>query len=152
FTARLESVAGAPSPGAWGAVRDLPVLVVDDNATNRRILDETLRHWGMHPTCSADGSEALAALNTGAHFALAIIDGQMPGMDGFDLVENMRRRPDPRRPPILMMTSGGRSGDGDRCRRLGVAAYLTKPVRRAELRRAIKHVLGGSRVEMAACQ
>jgi PAS domain S-box-containing protein len=147
FTARLD-VAPAPMAVAWERVRDLSVLVVDDNATNRRILDETLVTWGMRPHCVAGGREALDALEqaraAGRPFALVILDGQMPGMDGFELAAQIQKQPALAGPTIMMLTSGGRSGDAKRCRQLGISAYLTKPVRRTELRRAIRRALGGS--------
>jgi CheY-like chemotaxis protein len=126
----------------------MPVLVVDDNATNRRILDEMLRQWGMRPTVVDNGNAALAALEqairTGEPFALALLDVQMPDMDGFELAQRIQQQPDFAGATIMMLTSGGRPGDAVRCRELGIAAFLTKPLRQSELRKAIQGVLGAS--------
>jgi two-component system, sensor histidine kinase and response regulator len=123
------------------ALAGIAVLVVDDNATNRRILTETLRKWGMQPTSAASAREALALLS-GAHergqpFTLILADVHMPEMDGFSLVEHLKQHPEFALATIMMLTSGGQRGDGERCRELGVSAYLTKPVRAAELQAAI---------------
>src|SRR5207248_1615623 len=85
FTVALEAAAAPPArPAEPECVRGLAVLVVDDNATNRRILEETLTAWGMRPTCVEGGEQALAALEhayrAGDAFALVLLDAQMPGM------------------------------------------------------------------------
>jgi two-component system sensor histidine kinase/response regulator len=148
FTVALGVGAATAKPAEWDEVRGLAVLVVDDNETNRRILDETLRHWGMRPRCVAGGREALVALEqaraTGQPFGLVILDGQMPEMDGFELAEEIRKRPELAKATVMMLTSGGRAGDAARCRRLGITAHLTKPVRQQELRRAIRQALGSA--------
>jgi two-component system sensor histidine kinase/response regulator len=117
--------------------RGLRVLVVDDNATNRRILEETLSHWHMRPTLASGADEALAALEQadkrGRPFALVLLDANMPGIDGFALAEKIRRRPRLARAPLLMLTSGPRPGDQHRALALGVAAYLIKPVKQSDL-------------------
>ncbi len=117
------------------------VVVVDDNLTNRRILTDMLGRWGMQPAPAASGAEALAHMRRGVQrghpFSLVLTDVHMPEMDGFELVKRIHESPELARPVILMLTSGDRSDDLARCRRLGVSSYLTKPVRRAELRSAI---------------
>jgi signal transduction histidine kinase/CheY-like chemotaxis protein len=117
------------------------VLVVDDNLTNRRILSQLLRTWGMQPTQAASAPEALAHMHRGAErdqpFSLLLTDVHMPEMDGFDLVERVKSSPNLTNAFILMLTSGEHLGDFARCRELGVSAFLTKPVRRADLRAAI---------------
>ncbi len=127
------------------ALRGTRVLVVDDNQTNRRILSEMLRAWGMDPDSAEDAGEALARLRRGADqnrpFRLVLTDVHMPEMDGFQLVERIVGAPDLTHTFVLMLTSGDRLGDIARCRELGVAAFLTKPVRRAELRTAICNAL-----------
>jgi CheY-like chemotaxis protein/HPt (histidine-containing phosphotransfer) domain-containing protein len=151
FTASFDRPEQSKLPATsadWNAVKGLAVLVVDDHETNRRILDEILRSWGMKPTLADSGAAALAALEhareCGERFALAILDGQMPGMDGFELAEKICCRPDLGRPRIMMLASGGRPGDAARCRELGISAYLMKPVRQNELRRAVQEALGSS--------
>jgi signal transduction histidine kinase/DNA-binding response OmpR family regulator len=117
------------------------VLVVDDNLTNRRILTDMLGRWGMQAAPAASGAEALAHMRRGVQrghpFSLVLTDVHMPEMDGFELVKRIHDAPELARPVILMLTSGDRSDDLARCRKLGVSSYLTKPVRRAELRSAI---------------
>jgi CheY-like chemotaxis protein/anti-sigma regulatory factor (Ser/Thr protein kinase) len=123
----------------------IKVLVVDDNRTNRRILDGLLKHWGMFPTSVADGNQALlelgSARRSGAAYDLVLVDMQMPKMDGFALVKEIQRKRDLSTETIMMLTSGGRRGDAARCAELGIAAYLFKPVRQSELRDAIVRVL-----------
>jgi PAS domain S-box-containing protein len=149
FTAHLrrspQGAAGS-QPAEWAEVRDMPILAVDDNATNRRILADTLRQWGMRPTLVDSGPAALVALEKalmeGEPYALVLLDGHMPGMDGFELAERIHRRPDLAAATVMMLSSGGRAGDTSRCRELGVASYLTKPVRPSDLRKAIQTALG----------
>src|SRR6266436_4573816 len=125
---------------------NIPVLVVDDNPTNRRILEATLLQWGMKPTLAEGGLPALAALRrakeAGNETLLLLLDAQMPGMDGFSLMEKIRQDPEMPTAAVMMLTSGGQRGDAARCRELGISAYLTKPVRQWELREAILSVLG----------
>jgi two-component system, sensor histidine kinase and response regulator len=127
-------------------LRGLGVLVVDDNRTNRRILEGLLGRWEMKPVSSDSGQEALARLReaweAGEPFELVLTDVHMPEMDGFRLVELIRERPELAPATIMMLTSAGQRGDAARCRELGVAAYLTKPIRQSELREAILNVLG----------
>jgi len=121
------------------------VLVVDDNRTNRRILDGLLRHWKMRPTTVEDGEQALdkaiAARDDGEPFELILTDMHMPRMDGFDLIEHIRNMPGLVASSIMMLTSGGQRGDAQRCEELGVAAHLLKPVRQSELRDALIRVV-----------
>ena len=127
-------------------LRDLPVLVVDDNATNRRLLEEMLIGWRMVPTLAASVPEALAALRaaqeSGRPFRLVLTDVQMPDADGFTLAEAIKKDPAIAGATVVMLTSAGQPGDAARCRELGVAAYLTKPIKRSELRGAILLALG----------
>jgi PAS domain S-box-containing protein len=129
-------------------LRDLAVLVVDNNATNRRILQEILVGWHMTPTLAEGGREALAALRdanaSGNPFSLVLTDTQMPDMDGFTLVERIKQNPDLAGATIIVLTSAGQRGDAVRCRDLGIAAYLTKPIKQSELREAILASLGGT--------
>jgi PAS domain S-box-containing protein len=124
----------------------IPVLVVDDNPTNRRILEATLLQWGMKPTLAESGLTALTGLRqakeAGNRTMLLLLDAQMPGMDGFSLMEKIRQDPELPTATVMMLTSGGQRGDAARCRELGICAYLTKPVRQWELREAILSVLG----------
>ncbi len=121
------------------------VVVVDDNLTNRRILSDMLWGWGMLPAPAASGPEALAHLRRGLQrgqpYGLVLTDVHMPEMDGFELVKRIHETPGLTQPVILMLTSGDRGDDIARCRKLGISSYLTKPVRRAELRAAIAAAL-----------
>jgi PAS domain S-box-containing protein len=129
-----------------GRVEGLPVLVTDDNATNRRLLEQVLRSWKMVPTIVAGAEQALAeferATAAGNPYAVALVDLQMPGMDGFELVEKMNLRHDAHAPTVMMLTSEGQRGHGARCRQLGVASYLVKPVSQSELLDALMTALG----------
>ncbi len=130
------------------SLHGLPVLVVDDNATNRRILEEMLANWHMKPTSAANGAAALATLQAahlaGEPFALVLLDSMMPEMDGFSLAAELRRNPDLAAATVMMLSSADRQGDMARCRELGVAAYLIKPVRQSVLLDAIMTALGTS--------
>ena len=127
-------------------LRGVSVLVVDDNRTNRRILEGMLKRWEMKVTCVEGGDEALAqlcaALESGKPYGLVLTDMHMPGMDGFALVERIRQRPELSTATIMMLTSAGHRGDAARCQELGVSAYLLKPIRQSELREAVARVLG----------
>ncbi len=122
-------------------LRGMPVLVVDDNSTNRRILQAMLHNWQMRPTAVDGGEKALAALKrgeaAGKPFSLVLLDAQMPSMDGFDVADRIKRNPALAGATIMMLTSAGQRGDASRCRDLGIAAYLRKPVKEAELLEAI---------------
>lgn len=149
FTAPFgESDISSLLPEAAGSeegLQDLRVLIVDDNATNRRVLDRMLGRWGMRPDTVSGSDEALEALGT-AHdqrdpYRLILTDMHMPGTNGFGLIEEIRRREEWAAPTILMLTSAGYSGDILRCQQLGVTAYLLKPIRQSELREAIIRVV-----------
>jgi two-component system sensor histidine kinase/response regulator len=126
-------------------LRGLPVLVIDDNATNRRVLGETLKLWGAVPTCVESGPDGLAELrrraDAGEPYPLVLLDGMMPDMDGFMVAGEVRRDPAIAGVPLLMLTSADRKGDAALCRELGVASYLIKPVKPADLNRAIAAAL-----------
>ncbi|HZT82139.1 MAG TPA: response regulator, partial [Gemmataceae bacterium] len=144
FTATFGRPRGAPAeraPAPRVTMPGLPVLVVDDNATNRRILEKALAGWAMRPTCVEGGEQALAALGrahqAGEPFALVLIDGHMPGMDGFTLADRIQRTPQTAGATLVMLTSGGQPGEAARCRELGIASYLMKPIKQSDLLRAI---------------
>jgi PAS domain S-box-containing protein len=122
-------------------LRDVPVLVVDDNATNRRVLSETLRGWGARPSGAESGPVALAELRATAGtphaFRIVLLDAMMPGMDGFAVAAEVIRDPALAGTAVLMLTSADRTGDAARCRELGLAAYLVKPVKASDLGVAI---------------
>jgi CheY-like chemotaxis protein len=140
--------AARPMPPEPAEVHGLPVLVVDDNATNRRILREMLTNWGMRPTVVEGGRQALAAmeraLGAGEPFALVLLDAMMPEMDGFTLAERIGQDAQLVGPTLMMLSSANRGEDAARCRELGVATYLTKPVRQSTLLDAVMTALGTS--------
>ena len=124
------------------------LLVVDDNETNRRIVRDMLGAEGMavHEAPRADaGLEALRrAARAGAPYDLAILDAQMPDQDGFELATAVRADRALAATRLLILTSAGQRGDGERCRQLGIQAYLTKPIARADLVEAVGTVLAGT--------
>ena len=131
-------------------------LVVDDNATNRRILDEVLASWQMVPTCVETAGEALElmrqAQQDGRPFQLVLTDAHMPEVDGFMLAGDIRKQYQAAEPVIMMLTSGDRPTDIAECERLGIASYLLKPIKQSELLEAIQLSLGltGPRTPLAA--
>ncbi len=154
FTARFGKGTAPASPRVppeAAKLRGLRVLIVDDNATNRRILEETLANWDMQPLSVDGGPAALVAIDSacakGSPFDLILLDAQMPDMDGFMLAEQIRKRPGAVGITILMLTSGGQPGDAARCKELGFAAYLTKPVKQADLWRALVRGLDAGPVQ-----
>jgi len=146
LTFRLEAAqATARAAVSLGGRR---LLVVDDNETNRRIVRDMLGAEGMavHEAHRADaGLEALRrAARAGAPYDLAILDAQMPDQDGFELAAAVRADRALARTRLLILTSAGQRGDGERCRQLGIQAYLTKPIARADLVEAVGTVLAGA--------
>jgi two-component system sensor histidine kinase/response regulator len=153
FTVSFGTHAGSvdkATPRELGDLQGAPVLVVDDNATNRRILEEVLINWGLRPTLVDGGAAALKAMEIaeqgGEPFLLVMLDYQMPDMDGFSVVERIRERPELKASTLMMLSSVGQKGDAQRCRELGVGAYLTKPIRQALLLDAILMALTKSPV------
>ncbi len=124
----------------------VPVLIVDDNPTNREILVHVTRDWGMAPSAVGDGEAAIremeSALQQAKAYRVALIDVHMPGMDGFELAERLQHDPRMAGAVIMMLTSSGQRGDAARCRQLGIAAYLVKPIGSNELMQALLAVLG----------
>ncbi|MGA9183062.1 MAG: response regulator, partial [Candidatus Acidiferrales bacterium] len=127
-------------------LRGVKALIVDDNLTNRRILEGMLKRWEMRCHSVELGELAVAELSAareaGEPYILILTDAHMPGMSGFTLIERIRRMPELCTATIMMLTSAGHRGDAQRCKELGVSAYLLKPIRQSELREAIARVLG----------
>jgi CheY-like chemotaxis protein len=149
FTIQLKSSEKKPEIGAIAPpeiLRGVKVLIVDDNRTNQRIVQGMLNRWEMQSTVVGGGEAALEELfssaDAGKPYGLVLTDMHMPHMDGFALIERIRQRPELCTATIMMLTSAGHRGDAERCKALGVAAYLLKPIRQSELREAIARVLG----------
>lgn len=150
FTARLhlqKVTMAQPSTEDISNLKELSVLVVDDNATNRKILEQILLYWGMNPTVVDSGKGALAAIKnaceSGRPFPIILTDCMMPEMDGFELVDRINQDACSPASTIVMLTSSGERGDAARCMNLGIAAYLLKPVKQSELLFTISKVLQG---------
>ncbi|MGA9972480.1 MAG: response regulator [Candidatus Acidiferrales bacterium] len=118
-------------------LQDLPVLVVDDNATSRQILEEMIGNWRMKPVTAKDGPSAMEALRRahkqGNPFRLVLLDAHMPGMDGFDVAAQVKHDPRLRGTALILLTSAGHTEDIARAKSLGAAAALTKPAKQSEL-------------------
>jgi len=148
FTARfgLPECAASPEPLGIAQLEGMQVLVVDDNRTNRSILERLLASWGIQSTLAGNGRQALEVLAQmiEAHTPLPLVltDDNMPELDGFQLAEEIRRIPRFAGAAMIMLSSGGQRGDAARCRELGLAGYLTKPVGQAELLDALLRVAG----------
>jgi PAS domain S-box-containing protein len=131
----------AITPANSEELQDLAVLVVDDNGTNRRILQDMLTGWKMAPRQVENGEKALEMLRRakaeGHPFKMALIDANMPEMDGFTLAEQIKSDAEIRETTVLMLSSSGIRGDALRCRELKLAAYLTKPIKQSTLLEAI---------------
>jgi CheY-like chemotaxis protein len=139
-----------PAPASLEGVR---VLIVDDNATNRTVLEEMLRGKGMKPVAVETGDAALAVLEqaraAGCPFPLAILDFQMPGMDGFTLAARIRGQAELRETRLFMLTSAGQRGDAARCKDIGIEVYLMKPVKQSALLEAMARSMGRPALEGA---
>jgi CheY-like chemotaxis protein len=151
FTARVgigaaeKLSAGRPEESA---LRGIAVLIVDDNATNRRILEEVATRWGMRPAVAESASAALQLMklerNAGTGFPLVLLDAQMPQVDGFALAQAIQRDAALAGAAIMMLSSSDLHEDAKRCRELGIATYLVKPINQIELRHAILKTLGAT--------
>ena len=150
FTARFGRQSQIAAPRLEPAsIMGLRVLVVDDNETNRRILVEMLKNWGMQPIAVDSGPAALTVLEeaaaTAQPIALALVDALMPEMDGFELAERIKHRPELANATVMMLSSGQRA-NAERRHELGIAACLTKPVRQSDLLDTILTILSGRAV------
>jgi signal transduction histidine kinase/DNA-binding response OmpR family regulator len=150
FTAALAVGAGVPTSVVEGAILEgLRVLIIDDNATNRFVLREMVLRWGMRPV-TADGGEAglralEQALTETDPIAVVLLDVHMPRIDGFMVAERIQQDPALQKATIVMLTSAERSRDLERCRKMGLSAYMIKPVTQKELRTSIVTILSDTR-------
>jgi len=142
FTTPLGVVEGPPRTHDLNcaALRGTQVLVVDDSATNRRVLAGWLSNWGMRPVAVESAAAAIKILDSlGQSISLVVADVHMPEMDGFELLKHIKRTA--RTPTVIMVNSGSYAGDVERSRELGAEAYLVKPVRRSELLQTMLNIL-----------
>ena len=159
FSARLGLAEGPAQALPMAQLRHLaglPTLVVDDNATSRKILEEMLAGWDMIPTAVSGGSAALTEMSraavSGQPFSLLVLDSQMPEMDGFDVAMRIRQRPELAASTIIMLTSNRRSGDAAVCRELRIAAYLAKPVKQSDLLKSFLTAVGAPTLTITPSQ
>ncbi len=148
FSARfgVEQIdSDTPPPATQRSLTDLPILIVDDNLTNRQILEEVLTNWHMCPVAADSGPAALRcledSLRSARPFALVLLDGHMPGMDGFEVAERIARNPRYANVRIVLLTSGLPENQ-NRLRKLGISSSLSKPVKQSELFDLIISVIG----------
>jgi two-component system sensor histidine kinase/response regulator len=150
FTARFglnarETPHEVQAAATLGGIR---LLIVDDNATNRRILQEVVSRWGMQPAVAGGGAAAIQMIkqerNRGKGFPLILLDANMPEVDGFALARMIRQDPTLAGVAIMMLSSSGLHDDAKRCRELGISTYLIKPINQIELRQAILKTLGAT--------
>ncbi len=155
FTAPFGVDAAVTARAAVHPVRlaGVSALVVDDNATNRRILQDMLSQWHLRVTAVESGAAALttmaAAASAGTPFRLALLDVQMPGMDGFALARRINSDPALAGTIIVMLSSVDRTDESTCCRDVDVAACLTKPVKQSELLQTIERALATEAVAEA---
>jgi two-component system sensor histidine kinase/response regulator len=124
----------------------MPVLIVDDNYTYRILLQEMITSWGLVPTITANGKEAIDRFNrafgSGTPYRLILLDMQMPEIDGFDVAKIIKNAPSGKDVRIILLSSIGQRGDCDRCKEIGISGYLPKPIKQSELLDAIMMTMG----------
>ncbi len=150
FVLDLQLVATPPEPEFRGRedLAGMKVLIVDDNETNRVILREVLKSWGMRPAIAAAGAEAIglltAARDSGDPFRLLLLDSLMPGMSGFELAESVRAEQAFPKLSLMMITSNDIRGDAARRQQSGIGHFLVKPIKQSELFSTILNLLNRS--------
>lgn len=137
FTVRLAMPEHQPVPMQLQDLNNMPVLVVDDNSTNRQILGEILNNWSTQPTLMKDGREALAEMRRmaaiGQPYKLVLLDSHMPEFDGFELAQLIKDTPEISTTTIMMLSSSEAFEDIEHCKALGITSYLRKPITQSEL-------------------
>jgi PAS domain S-box-containing protein len=135
-----------PKPPASGKMTGLKVLVVDDNQTNCRVLEDMLSSWQMQARCAYDGEKAIELMRLqereGGAFDLVLLDARMPGLDGFAVADQIKHDESLDSAVIMLLTSSDQQDEIARCQSLGIAAHLTKPIKQSELFNAIAETLG----------
>ena len=144
FTANFGVTDARPEPPA-ADLTDLAVLIVDDNSVNRRVLHDLLIRWKMRPTVVDSGAAALTAMLQASEredpFALVLLDANMPEMDGFEVARRISGTPNLAGATIMMLSSSGQFDEGNKCREVGIATHLTKPVDQRDLLSAIGRLI-----------
>jgi PAS domain S-box-containing protein len=145
FGLRTQPPVSSPAPPLV-VLRDLRVLIVDDNATNRRILEEWLRCYAMEPAVAGNAATAmdilLRSVAQGRPYPLVLLDGRMPDIDGLALAAMIRQQAELSATRLILLTSGDSPGDAARARQLGISAFLLKPLQQRELMETILRVMG----------
>ena len=140
------------APGSYNkalptkTLRGKKLLVVDDNAINRKYLETVLQRVEVNPIVVSGAQEALNVLHTQADIDALITDGHMPEYDGFMLIEAVREMAAYQQLPVVLLTSGSRPGDIEKCKQLNVAGYMIKPITRDELYRVLINIFADNRV------
>ncbi|HYL92647.1 MAG TPA: response regulator [Alphaproteobacteria bacterium] len=149
FTARVEAAEDQEAVNIDARpfqVQGMPVLIVDDNATNRSILEKVVRGWGMLPEFAVDGMEALAVVDRAQRnknpFPLILLDSHMPVMDGFEAAQKIQEKITGDTAAIMLLTSDTQAEESRRCADAGIREYLVKPIKPADLRESIMRALG----------
>jgi two-component system, sensor histidine kinase and response regulator len=154
FTTRVGVNGTPPPPAMPKELQGLKTLIIDDNATNRRILFELTGRWGMRAATAESGAEGLAnllrAAAEGDPYEVILLDEQMPGMGGIEVIERVQEQKSLEGSTILMLTSSDQGSSAARCHQLGVGNYLIKPVKPAELMGMIQRAVGAARPKPAA--
>jgi len=144
------AASGEALPAPRSALIGTRVLLVDDNAVNRRVLGRMVQRWGMQLTEADSGAQALQLLQATAApgFDLLLTDFQMPEMDGFALATRLKQEPQFQQIKIVLLSSSASPGQGAQCRKLGIDGYLTKPVAQHELEQLLQTLMARPGAQM----
>ena len=148
FTARFQKQPPMVTPLIQNSValKNLRVCAVDDHDTNRQLLEQYFQYWNVDGTLVSDPKECIAILQQqakqGTPFDLAILDMEMPEMDGFTLAKQIKSNPNLQDTRLVLLTSLGRRGDATAAKESGFSGYLTKPIRKGQLQACLETVMG----------
>jgi two-component system sensor histidine kinase/response regulator len=154
FFSRLSSAKSFPLPAEYPLLEDAGIMIIDDNATQRSVLSQFVRERNMRPCACSSGESGLAELARGAAdgspYRVLLLDAQMPGLDGFSVLERMRALAIPQPAVVMMLTSVDQVSSAARCRQMGVETYLIKPIHPDELFAAVLQKLSPNQVRISA--
>lgn len=146
FSFEINMPVGVQTAQSLAGLAGLSVLIVDDNVTNRDLLSQLLKKWGMRPMAASSAFEALMLIRQanaeGAPFGLLLLDAMMPDMDGFELASQLQSMPESTHRAVMMLSSVRQRDDVERCHQLGIRTCLSKPIDHRDLLGAIKSALG----------